>query len=191
MPFVFAFDRDDAVNSSPKTGPIPVEWVRHLAHETDHEVWATGNQKLADEADVPGTAELLELYAERWGDPKEHFEARSHPKVESREGLPADAPDPDIVSTVYSREGHPPPRGFPADDSLTRGQRLRLLHALFPDHDKHVVIDNKYLGHLADWTHFYPEEFVELVETLDPLHDLAPPEDVGVPEYYDWPDVEE
>lgn len=191
MPFVFAFDRDDAVTSSPKTGPVPIEWVRYLAHETDHEVWATGNQALKEEANVPGTEEMIELYRERWGDPRAHFEGRTHPKVERREGLPADAPDPDVVSAVYLHEGHPAPRGFTSGDSLDRDQRLRLLAALFPNHDEHVVIDNKYLGYLTEWTHYYPDEFVELVETLDPLLELASPQDAGIPDYYDWPDVEE
>lgn len=189
MGFVFAFDRDDAVSSSPKTGPVPIEWVRYLAHETEHEVWATGSQKLKPEADIPGTEEMVELYHERWGDPADHFRARAHPKVEVRDDLPHDAPDPDVVTAVYLHEGNPAPRGFSSGDSLTRSQRLRLLHALFPTHNKHIVIDNKYLGHLANWSHYYPAEFVELVEILDGLVDLAEAGDTGLPDYYDWPDV--
>jgi hypothetical protein len=189
MRCLFAFDRDDTVTSSPeKTGPVPVEWVRHLAHDTGHEVWATGNQKLKDEADLPGVEEMVDLSTERWGDPKEHFRQRSHPKLERREGVPADAPDPDVVTTLYLREDNPVPRGFPTDDSLDREQRLRLLAALFPDCDKRVVVDNKYLDHLDEWVHYYPGEFVEFVETLGPLLDVAEPLDVGVPDCYDWPD---
>ncbi len=189
MSFVFAFDRDDAVTSSPKTGPVPIEWVRYLAHETDHQVWATGSQKLKPEAEIPGTEELIQLYSDRWGDPAEHMHARKHPKVEARDGLPADAPDPDVVTAVYLHEGNPAPRGFTSGESLSRDQRLRLLYALFPEHDKHIVIDNKYLGHLPHWVHFYPAEFVQMVECLDPLLDIASPRDVEIPDYYDWPDV--
>ena len=187
MECVFAFDRDDAVTSSEKTGPIPIEWVRYLAHETEHEVWAIGNQDLKAEADIPGIAEMLELYEDRWGDPKTHFEARSHPKVESIEGLPPDAPEPDIVSAVYYEAGHPTPRGM--GSSLTRQQRVRLLGSLFPDHAKRIVIDNRYLGYLDDWTFFYPQEFVEFVESLEPLLGISLPDAPGIPDYYDWPDV--
>jgi hypothetical protein len=38
---------------------VPRSWVRHLAHETAHEVRATGNQALREEADIPGTSEAL------------------------------------------------------------------------------------------------------------------------------------
>ena len=37
---------------------------RHLAHETDHEVWAIGNQTLKGEADIPGIEELAKRYYE-------------------------------------------------------------------------------------------------------------------------------
>lgn len=60
--YVFAFDRDDTVDVNPhhrKEPMVPLEWVRYLAHETPHEVWATGNQALRTEADIPGTAEAL------------------------------------------------------------------------------------------------------------------------------------
>lgn len=61
---VFAFDRDDAidVNPHPSRGPmVPLAWVRYLAHETEHEVWATGNQALKREADIPGKDEAIDL----------------------------------------------------------------------------------------------------------------------------------
>ena len=62
---VFAFDRDWTVDVNPPPGEreaVPLEWVRHLAHETDHEVWAIGNQDLREEADIPGIVELAEQY---------------------------------------------------------------------------------------------------------------------------------
>ena len=187
MHWVFAFDRDDTVAVDPKRGPIPLEWVRHLAHETPHEVWATGNQTLCSEAEIPGTAELIERYEQRWGDPREHFAARSHPKVEEPVDLPHDAPDPDIVTAVYLHQGYPAPRGFSEGKSLSRRERLRLLAALRPECTNYFVIDNKYLGDLDPWTHLYPAEFVELVETFAPLPAVAPSEDVEVPATYDWP----
>jgi len=33
--------------------------VRHLAHETHHEVWAIGNQRLREEAEIPGIEEAM------------------------------------------------------------------------------------------------------------------------------------
>lgn len=63
---VFAFDRDWTVdvNPHPQHEAVPLAWVRHLAHETDHEVWAIGNQDLKDEAEIPGIEALAERYYE-------------------------------------------------------------------------------------------------------------------------------
>lgn len=47
---VYAFDRDDTVNSS--DGPIQLESVRNLSEKEI--VYASGNQKLCFEADVLG-----------------------------------------------------------------------------------------------------------------------------------------
>lgn len=47
---VYAFDRDDTVSTS--KGPVPLEVVKKLAE--DHIVYATGNQKLREEANIPG-----------------------------------------------------------------------------------------------------------------------------------------
>lgn len=58
---VFAFDRDQTVDVNPPTGDraaVPLAWIRHLAHQTDHVVFATGNQRLKNEAEIPGTAEI-------------------------------------------------------------------------------------------------------------------------------------
>ena len=54
---VFAFDRDLTVDVN--EGPVPLALVRHLAHDTDHEVWATGNQLLKAEAGIPGIDEII------------------------------------------------------------------------------------------------------------------------------------
>ncbi|MCT9094834.1 HEAT repeat domain-containing protein [Haloarchaeobius sp. HME9146] len=59
--YVLAFDRDWTVdvNPHPHEEAVPLEWVRYWAHETDHEVWAIGNQDLVAEADIPGTVESI------------------------------------------------------------------------------------------------------------------------------------
>ena len=63
----YCFDRDYTVDTSPsprRMGEcIPLEWVRALAHETDHAVIATGNQQLCAEADIPGDELLRRRYA--------------------------------------------------------------------------------------------------------------------------------
>ena len=58
---VLAFDRDWTVdlNPHPNKEAVPLEWVRYWAHETDHEVWAIGNQDLVEEAEIPGTVESI------------------------------------------------------------------------------------------------------------------------------------
>ncbi|AFZ73805.1 HEAT repeat domain-containing protein [Natronobacterium gregoryi] len=59
--YVLAFDRDWTVdvNPHPSREAVPIEWVRYWAYETEHEVWAIGNQDLVDEADIPGTVESI------------------------------------------------------------------------------------------------------------------------------------
>ena len=56
---LFAFDRDDTVDTG--GGPIPLWLVRFLEKHTSHEVWAIGNQLLAQEANIAGVKEILEL----------------------------------------------------------------------------------------------------------------------------------
>lgn len=59
--YVLAFDRDWTVdvNPHPHRDAVPLTWVRYWAHETNHEVWAIGNQDLVEEADIPGTVESI------------------------------------------------------------------------------------------------------------------------------------
>jgi len=54
---VYAFDRDLTIDVN--QGPVPLEWVKKLT-QTEHEVWAIGNQRLKEEANIPGIAEILE-----------------------------------------------------------------------------------------------------------------------------------
>ena len=65
---VFAFDRDWTVdvNPHPRHDAVPLEWVRHLAHETDHAVYAIGNQTLAEEAAIPGVVDIVGRHGDAW-----------------------------------------------------------------------------------------------------------------------------
>ncbi|WP_435348524.1 HEAT repeat domain-containing protein [Haloarchaeobius sp. HRN-SO-5] len=67
---VFAFDRDWTVdvNPHPNREAVPLTWVRHLAHETDHAVYAIGNQSLAEEAAIPGVVDVVGRHADDWDD---------------------------------------------------------------------------------------------------------------------------
>lgn len=65
---VFAFDRDWTVdvNPHPHHEAVPLEWVRHIAHETGHAVYAIGNQDLAEEAAIPGVVDIVGRHADDW-----------------------------------------------------------------------------------------------------------------------------
>lgn len=68
MTLVFAFDRDWTVdvNPHPRHEAVPLGWVRHLAHETDHTVYAIGNQTLAEEAAIPGVVDIVGRHDDAW-----------------------------------------------------------------------------------------------------------------------------
>jgi HEAT repeat protein len=65
---VFAFDRDWTVdvNPHPRHEAVPLEWVCHLAHETEHAVYAIGNQNLTEEAAVPGVVDIVGMHPDDW-----------------------------------------------------------------------------------------------------------------------------
>jgi len=56
MTILFCFDRDGTVDVS--RGPVPLDWVQYLAHETEHIVYAHGNARLTREADIPHAHDL-------------------------------------------------------------------------------------------------------------------------------------
>jgi hypothetical protein len=68
--YVFAFDRDWTVdvNPHPRETAVPLEWVRYLAHETEHAVYAIGNQDLAAEAAIPGVVDIVGRHEDDWDD---------------------------------------------------------------------------------------------------------------------------
>ncbi|MFB6179089.1 MAG: HEAT repeat domain-containing protein [Halorientalis sp.] len=68
MTLVFAFDRDWTVdvNPHPRHAAVPLEWVEYLAHETDHAVYAIGNQTLAEEAAIPGVVDIVGRHSDEW-----------------------------------------------------------------------------------------------------------------------------
>lgn len=62
--YVLALDRDWTIdiNSHPEREAVPLDWVHYWAHETDHEVWAIGNQDLVYGAGIPGVVEAVQRH---------------------------------------------------------------------------------------------------------------------------------
>lgn len=161
---VYAFDRDSTVDVNPPDSghpAVPLSWVRQLAHDTEHVVWATGNQKLVDEADIPGDEETAARFQERWGDPGELIDQRPAPNLEITVTEDPTEPDPDLVTAMY--------RYLEEDIRPARQQRIRLVEALHPDADRYIALDNRYLGFVEGWEHYQAWELVAEVESVAQL----------------------
>lgn len=65
---MLVFERDWTVdvNPHPHHEAVPLEWVRQLAHESPHAVYAVGNQDLADEAAIPGVVDIVGRHPDDW-----------------------------------------------------------------------------------------------------------------------------
>lgn len=65
---ILAFDRDETVDVNPPADKVavPLSWIKHWDSETDHEVWAIGNQKLKSEAEIPGVREAVLALENEW-----------------------------------------------------------------------------------------------------------------------------
>lgn len=74
---VFMFDRDRTVDVNPPRDKdaVPLSWVKHLAHETNNKVFATGNQHLRKEALIPGMEEAKMIWEDMRGYPVEYDDA--------------------------------------------------------------------------------------------------------------------
>lgn len=127
--YVFAFDRDQTVSVNPPADrrAVPLEWVRGLGQSSSYAVYATGYQKLTDEAEIPGIEELVE----------------AHPTAE-----------------ITPIDGEAQVNGY----HPTRRERLDILADLYPDAGR-VVVDDVDLTDVAGWTHYFPWDFVDAVET--------------------------
>ena len=156
---VFAFDRDRTIDVNPPPGKkdaVPIEWVQTLAQDTDHEVWAIGNQDLVDEAGIPGDNEARKRFIETFGSPQKHIQKREVRSLQYWVDKPPNAPDPDLIDALVQYEED--------NERPTRHRRVRIIQSLFPEANDYIVVDNRYLGFLQSWTHYQPWEFVEYVE---------------------------
>ncbi|MFC6771250.1 hypothetical protein ACFQDD_06925 [Halorubrum pallidum] len=138
---------------------MPLDWIQYLAHETDHVVWAHGNQDLKREAVIPGKQELVDAYTERWGSPVAHVNDRRYKHMETQLEVESDnqPPDPDVTTAAaeYLKGG-----------DLHKHQILRLLRSIYPDAEKYVCVDNQYLGYVDGWEYHLPHGFVEEYASL-------------------------
>jgi hypothetical protein len=138
---VLCFDRDYtvSVNPHPDERAVPIGWIQWYAHKTDIPVWATGNQHLKSEAEIPGLAEAESLWEEYVAGEEyvyENSEFENHIKPRRRDGLR-------LIQDLYEET--------------------------FPNKDfQFVVVDDADVSDLEDegpWTWYAPWDFVETVES--------------------------
>lgn len=140
---VLCFDRDYtvSVNPHPDERAVPIGWVQYWAHVEEIPVWATGNQHLKTEAEIPGIREAEDAWEEYvTGEEYEYANSQFEDfhKPRRRDGLR-------LVQDVYEET--------------------------FPDTDfRFVVVDDADVSDMEDegpWTHRFPWGFVKTVESGD------------------------
>ena len=161
---VVCFDRDRTVSVNPSPRPderaVPLAWVKYLAHDAEAanvDVWATGNQRLCEEAAIPGTAEAVACW-KRLG-VGDSVAASNASEEEGYAGLDRDPPRPrrrDRLRLIADLYRHSPPA---EGDSLDEGTH----HPVF------VVVDDAVLKDMYEegFEHFLPWVFCVLVEETD------------------------
>lgn len=142
---VLCFDRDLTIDVNfttqnkgfiPDDGePVPLKWVKSWAHGYDHiDVWATGNQHLRKEAEIPGFEELHQVWNEYVGpDIVAKYEpAGANPyKPRRRRGL-------EMIKEFYD-------------------------HCDGVDPDQFIVVDDVDVSDVDGYTHYFPWDFVDAV----------------------------
>jgi hypothetical protein len=182
---VLCFDRDSTidVNPHPDHDAVPIAWVKAWAHAPKHEhvdVWATGNQRLVAEAEIPGT----EHTRTRW----ERLEGRDAGEEYPSENTTG-GPVRGALRAIRSRFGAARAK---EDRSYkpSRRDRLRLIKDCYEHPDsgytvppRFLVVDDADLADIAEegWRWWLPWEFTESVRRRgDPL---------AVPDAVDYPNV--
>ncbi len=119
---------------------VPIGWVQWYAHETDIPVFASGNQHLKSECEIPGLSEAERLWNEVKGEEYEYSnsEFENHIKPRRRDGLR-------LIRALYEET-------FPDEDF------------------RFIVVDDEDVSDLENegpWTYYTPWDFVEAVESGD------------------------
>ena len=153
---VVCFDRDHtvSVNPHPERRAVPLSWVKYLAHEDPTvDVWATGNQRLTEEARVPGISEAITCWRVLTvaDDPMAY-----HSRLPTDTRVPDRRDGLELIRTVYDRLAA----------SISREPRF-------------VVVDDVDLTDLesSGWSHYFPWEFAEITEADDGPVDVPTPLD--------------
>ena len=161
---VVCFDRDRTVSVSPSPRPgeraVPLAWVKYLAHDAEAanvDVWATGNQRLCEEAAIPGTAEAIACW-KRLG-VEDSAAASNESEEEGYAGLDREPPRPrrrDRLRLIADLYRHSPPAE--GDSTVEKTH-----HPVF------VVIDDAGLKDMYEegFEHFLPWVFCVLAEETD------------------------
>jgi hypothetical protein len=138
---VLCFDRDHtvSVNGHPEKRAVPIGWIQYWAHVLEIPVWASGNQHLRVEAEIPGISEgehLWESYIDGDEYNYENSQFKDFHKPRRRDGLR-------LIQDLYQET--------------------------FPDEDfRFIVVDDADVSDLEDegpWTHYFPWDFVKTVES--------------------------
>lgn len=153
---VVCFDRDHtvSVNPHPEHRAVPLAWVKYLAHEVPTvDVWATGNQRLREEAAVPGIGEAITCWRALTV-PDDPMAYHSRLPIDTR--VPGRREGLELIRTVYDR--------LAASTSREPGL---------------VVVDDVDLTDLesSGWSHYLPWEFVERIEAGDGPVEIPTPID--------------
>jgi len=138
---VLCFDRDStvSVNPHPDERAVPIGYIQWWAHVEEIPVFATGNQHLRVEAEIPGISEAERAWEEYvTGEEYQYSNSQfeDYIKPRRRDGLR-------LIQDLYEET--------------------------FPDQKfRFIVVDDSDVSDLEDegpWTHYFPWDFVEAVES--------------------------
>ena len=131
---VIGFDRDLTVDVN--GGPIPLALVRRFAGDKNFEVWAIGNQRLKEEAGIPGIDEMKERLGQgpKSRDNKKNAELNILSKTERN-----------IKAKI---------------------ERCRMLKQLFPSATKYIVVGDFDVSAAEGWEWFSPAAFLNAASEI-------------------------
>ena len=171
---VICFDRDSTVSVRPSTREghraVPLAWLKYLAHDeraANVDVWATGNQRLREEAMIPGVAEAVACWKHRFlGSPTAKSGDGGYDRMDTDPPRPRRRDRLRIVADLYRDEASDGGGGDDGDGAT--------------DDPAFAVVDDVSMKdlHREGIEHFLPWVFCALVEDTDGRPEIL--DDVGV-----------
>lgn len=163
--YVICFDRDLTIDVNPPKfgGAVPLSWVKDLAHSPLYahiDVWATGNQHLRKEAEIPGIEEARQLFEDmRFEDAEVVYEDEGYHsyKPSRQDGLR-------MIYDVYEAAVY---------ESVSDVSSYTETRESMP---KFIVVDDADLRGLSNFVHYFPSKFVDAVNQGWTLFDYIPSE---------------